>query len=117
MLPAVAPHDFSIARRQWWIGGDWRDTAPKAEFYRAKLTNETQVTVEFDYPLDVPHRMTFDVPADSTYATLAGLVADHYHTIYADPAKYQVWGHTLGDLVLEGAQKRPDGVWQLVIGS
>lgn len=30
---------------------------------------------------------------------------------------YGIWGHDLGDLVLEGAEKKEDGSWELIVGS
>jgi len=30
---------------------------------------------------------------------------------------YGIWGHDIGDLVLEGAAKLPDGSWDLIVGS
>ncbi len=30
---------------------------------------------------------------------------------------YGIWGHDITDLVLEGAEKLPDGTWDLIVGS
>lgn len=30
---------------------------------------------------------------------------------------YGIWGHELAGLALEGAERRPDGVWQVWVGS
>lgn len=102
-----------------------------------KLISQDAITVLFDYPLD--RAVIFECPGPVTVKDLITFVARTYEHIYKEedrsasaPAgqaapgllnrgttdgRYGIWGHSLGDLFLEGFELGEDGVWDLHIGS
>lgn len=90
------------------------------------LDDRTTITVEFDYPLSRPVQINLAGISPWTRAIFARAVAEQYARMYADEADainkcrdlpYGIVGHALSDLVLESANRTPDGVWHLTVGS
>ena len=80
-----------------------------------ELVNSTEpIWVEFDYPLNNTYR--FQIPSPVTVESLAAFVQDTYHDIYSEEDKFGIWGHDIGDLVLEGVEIHPGRI-ELYIGS
>jgi hypothetical protein len=74
--------------------------------------------IRFEYPLDREAIRTVEV--GTTVADFVSAVAREYEAIYreeAEDGRHAIWGHGLGDLFLEGFQQRPDGSWDLLMGS
>lgn len=89
-----------------------------------------------NYPLTNPKTisLTHDDGTGWTEQQFVEAVITEYETVYAEegenpghipgmlnraPSKgiHGIWGHDLGDLVLEGATKGADGSWILAVGS
>jgi hypothetical protein len=104
------------------------------------IDERESIPIAFDYPLNGEHVFTFERPGGWTRQAFYDAVRAKYREIYAEeertrtlPAerlpgsmlvnrpktdgKYGIWGHVIGDLVLEGAEMDTDGVWKLDIGS
>ncbi|MGE0432231.1 MAG: hypothetical protein AB7K09_24735 [Planctomycetota bacterium] len=66
----------------------------------------TTLKVLLDYPLSVP--VVFEWQADSDHYwdvwELIGAICTHYQRIYAEADRYGVWGHDIGDLVIESIE-------------
>ena len=116
---------------------DHIDSDAKVEQPDAVFDNASTIEVEFEYPLAKPARVIFKAANGFSRQTFFNEVRETYRHIYKQEAltttiapsrlagmgnrnttdgRYGIWGHVLGDLYLEGAQKR-DGVWHLEIGS
>lgn len=64
-----------------------------------------ELRVILDYPFDGPAAFTVAIPNvyDSVaVGELVWAIGQAYQYVYADPAKYRIFGHALGDLVIEG---------------
>jgi|SRR5580704_6393234 hypothetical protein len=102
------------------------------------VMDKPTVKILFDYPLDHPVVFEFTTAPGKRSCTVgdfAGFVLDGYRRIYEVEWKYVlnedgtrysienlsgpygVWGHGIGDLSLNGAEKGDDGVWKLDICS
>ena len=100
------------------------------------LDERNEITVVIDYPLTKPCKLYIS-GGPITAERFCKAVSDMYHVIYKEedrtspePAglvpgmlnrsttsgKYGVWGHGIGDLVLEAAE-RSNGVWRIMVGS
>jgi hypothetical protein len=97
------------------------------------------IEIRFSYPLRSAHVFTFERPGGWTRQAFYDAVRAKYQEIYDTEERtrtasagqlapeiinrsktdgvYGIWGHVIGDLVLEGAEIGADGVWQLDIGS
>lgn len=82
--------------------------------------------LRLDYPLDrpVPVEQTHEDGSPWTKRQFVAAIRDAYLGIYGAAAQDEslplpenVWGHTFHDLVLEAAERGPDGVWTLFVGS
>ena len=98
-----------------------------------EYSNVLRFTV--DYPLTRPKVVECVHPENMpwTQNEFVTAVREAYQEIYAseeDPGHipgmlnrarsegpYGIWGHDLNDLVLEGAERNPDGSWKLIVGS
>ena len=102
------------------------------------LDERSSVPVIFDYPLSRPVTFVLEADGPFTVRKFAEAVARKYAEIYAEEdatsdnapelvpgtlnrdltsGHYGIWGHGIGDLVLEFASRQPDGNWRLFIGS
>ena len=106
--------DFLIVNRKWWVNDEFTATTPAPA--NERLTDAEQITVVIDYPLNKPLRRTVTKAGGYSIADFCNAVADMYTELYADPTS-EVWGHNIGDLVIEGFAVNPDGSYQLAIGS
>jgi hypothetical protein len=84
----------------------------------ALFTKKKRVTIRFEYPLSNAFDFTFENPNGFTVAALVDHVQSTYAEIYADPDpdKYGIWGHDIGDLVIEGFDDMGDYI-EVHIGS
>jgi hypothetical protein len=84
-----------------------------------KLTANETITIGFEYPLSTPVQRQFHHAGGFTVADFAAAVAEGYEQIYAQEEVHGIWGHGIGDLVLECIlpPAARDGVWQLFVGS
>ena len=83
------------------------------------LPPETTYTLCIDYPLGIP--ATFQIKSGEKGMgtnSLIGKIAKCYKDVYKTPEKYQIWGHDIGDLYLEGLEvdHKTKEIW-LYIGS
>jgi hypothetical protein len=104
------------------------------------IDEQESIEIAFDYPLADEHVFKFERSGGWTRQAFYDAVRAKYREIYAEeertrtlPAerlpgsilvnrpktngKYGIWGHVIGDLVLEGAERDKHGVWVLAIGS
>jgi hypothetical protein len=97
------------------------------------VTSETEITIEFAYPLDEPVWRTFTNPGGFTIKDFVTAVVAGYQKIYAeeketltcgkvnsigDPCgRYGIWGHDFSNLYLETFHRRDTDIWELGIGS
>jgi hypothetical protein len=76
---------------------------------------------KFDVVMDYPMAETFTLHIGNgpiTLSQLARAVGVFYRTAFAEPEKYGIDPNdSLDRLYLEGADRRPDGTWRLLIGS
>jgi hypothetical protein len=112
--------DFNLKDRTWWLNGRegvWGDSIPILAIRRAREFSGT-LTIRLDYPLNEAVTLTVEQPAGGwTWADFCFAVADAYERVYREQPT-NVWGHEIGDLVLQGyAKKNRDGSWTPVIGS
>lgn len=69
-----------------------------------------------DYPMH--SQLAIIIPKAHSIADILVPLADAYkNTIYKDPEKFQVYGHSIGDLFFEGIVINDDGTTDLRIGS
>lgn len=104
----------------------------------AILDERSIIHIVFDYPLTNPATLTMHVNGGITVKAFVRAVASMYRSVYADEArstrvkegtvpgllnrnrtdgKYGIWGHGINDLYLEGAERKADGRWHLLMGS
>lgn len=102
------------------------------------LDSRDEIAIEFVYPLERPVIRTFERRGGFSKRDFAEAVSRGYAAIYSeeeksrtlDPAPsgmllnrsrtdgvHGIWGHGIGDLVLEGAGRDKNGVWHPYIGS
>ena len=82
-----------------------------------KVTDREEISIQFKYPLS--DSVTFDFAHDGGFSLrqFTEVVREGYQRIYADATKYGVWGHTIGDLYIEGISEDAPGVFTLSMGS
>jgi hypothetical protein len=87
------------------------------------LDAEPTIKVLFNYPLNRPFTAEFTLDEGWTRQDFYNAVQAKYVEIYKEErettstdGKFGIWGHDLGDLVLETAEK-VEGVWHLGVGS
>lgn len=96
--------------------------------YSDQIVVEPTATLRLrlDYPLDHPvlFERTHEDGSPWTKRQLVEAVRDAYREVYGAAAHDQslplpenVWGHSIGNLILDEAERGPDGVWVLVVGS
>ena len=68
------------------------------------ITPESDIQVEFDYPLDKPVRFDFHHDGGFTLKDVLIAVRDGYYRIYDESEKYGWWAHELSDLFLESVE-------------
>lgn len=56
----------------------------------------------YDYPLRKPARFKHPLTGQEGLYDIMYLAARDYEKIYTHDAKYEIWGHDIGDLVFEG---------------
>jgi hypothetical protein len=72
--------------------------------YDVVITPEPTIQIEFDYPIRTPVLFEFTHEGGFTVKDILLAVKDGYKRIYADAEKYDIWGHALDDLILEGVE-------------
>jgi len=79
------------------------------------------IDITFDYPLGRANTFTLRRRRGTkgiTRRVFASFVQRTYRKIYANEDRYGgIWGHDIGDLVLEGAREGSPGKFDLYIGS
>lgn len=104
--------------------------------YNEIVTLDKEVNIEFDYPLSHSVILKFESEKGFTIFDFYGCIYDGYKRIYEEeeqgvdpgniPGMYNrkttngvhgIWGHALGDLVIEGVSKNVKGIYELSIGS
>jgi hypothetical protein len=122
----------SIASGEVWSGRN----APKPDFGTEKMQSAPVLRFVISYPLTRPKHVEYVHEDGSPWSQrqFVEAVVKAYAEVYAeegdDPGHlpgmlnratstgpYGIWGHDLGDLVLEGATKLDDGSWSLMVGS
>ena len=85
---------------------------------------DEEIQIEYDYPLSVSVRRSHRRKGGWTRIALARTIRKDYERIYWEedrrPGKgpYGIWGHDIGDLVIEGATYyKRTGIVRLSIGS
>lgn len=97
------------------------------------ITKKKEIVIKFDYPLSTPAEMKFKSTKGFTRKKIFECIHKGYKKIYAsekDPGhipgmynrktsegKYGIWGHDIGDLVVEEVQQTKPGYFTLSIGS
>ncbi len=84
------------------------------------ISKRKSIEVQFDYPLGSVPTFILKRRAGAkgiTRRVFAAFVQRTYRKIYANEERYGIWGHDIGDLVLEGAQERKPGKFKLHVGS
>jgi hypothetical protein len=67
------------------------------------LPANTVFTLRIDYPLDRPASFIFNTGKSGMgERKLITTIASKYVEIYKNEEKYGIWGHSLGDLYIEG---------------
>jgi hypothetical protein len=65
-----------------------------------------EVVVLLDYPFNGPAAFSVTIPDMHTnnlaIGDLVWAIGQAYRYVYADPEKFRIWGHALGDLYIEG---------------
>ena len=118
--------EFEVYYRRAWSG--WQSAA--VTDYHAILVHQATlkmsyelivarpvITIEFDYPLHNPTKLTFCRPTGFTRRDLIACVHKGYEKIYSNIRKYGVWGHSMSDLVLVGMYRKSPGLYELGIDS
>jgi len=102
-----------------------------------KITDRTSIDIVFDYPLSRSVNLSFTNPSGFTRNDFYRCIYDGYTFIYSeeeadagDPGhipgmlnrapsegRYGIWGHDMGDLVIERVEHIGDGFYRLSIGS
>ena len=103
-----------IVSKQWREEGEAVNGTPPE--VNEKLTDNRQIRVTIDYPLENPVHRVFTKAGGFTIADFYYAVADAYSEIYADPNS-EIWGHGIADLFLEGYGVNDDGSYWLAVGS
>ena len=108
----------SITIREIVHGGDPYITWPSSVIKRPNdlVIKDTEITIEFDYPLGAPVFKTYKSKTGFTRQLLFEKIQSGYLKIYYKPDKYGIWGHGIDDLALEGVQIK-DAKVTLSIGS
>jgi len=78
------------------------DKVPNIKYMTEKVWAGKEIRIEFDYPLDETYPMTFSRKGGWTLGQVIQKVIDGYAMIYKNDTRYGIWGHAIGDLVLEG---------------
>ena len=110
----------------------------KVPYPKNLLDSREIIRIEFNYPLSATHTFEFHKKGGFTNMDFVRAVCKKYKEIYAEEdksmsgkeryipgmfnrqtsdGKYGIWGHVLGDLFLEGAKLKSNGVWTLSMGS
>jgi hypothetical protein len=124
---------IEVSSGKIWNGDNW---VTMSDDYGIKiLDKEPTITFTIDYPVTNPMvvTLTHEDKSPWTRRQFIEAVIAAYKDIYAaevDPGHipgmlnrktstgpFGIWGHDIGDLVLEGAYKNNDGTWGLTVGS
>ncbi len=68
------------------------------------LTKSKSITIRLDYPLDGDYDFVYSSKNGFTLSKVISLIRKSYKKIYDNPGKYGVWGHDIGDLIIEGVE-------------
>ena len=103
-----------------------------------KITNSEEIQVRFSYPLRAPVTLTFQHSGGFLRKDVLEAIRDGYAAIYQaeadtaqDPGRagpdsynrgtsdglYGIWGHDIGDLVIERVYQESENLFSLSIGS
>ena len=90
----------------------------------ARFTELKAVTIVFKYPLAREARIGFKSETGFTRAEIIECIRGGYRKIYAEEresapnSKWGIWGHDIGDLMIEGVDVDADtGIVHVCIGS
>lgn len=84
------------------------------------VTHRRSVTIRYTYPLSTEVNLTYKNKQGFTRALLFKCIQRGYLSIYGAYGghnKYGIWGHSLGDLVLERVRINSRGIVLIQIGS
>ncbi len=100
-----------------------------------RVSSAESLMIKFSYPLARPTTMEFRSPGGFTVGKLVECVREGYRKIYAEEGEpvrdpdamlmnrpttdgpHGIWGHDIGDLVIEGIRETSPGLVELDIGS
>lgn len=81
----------------------WKEDNGITLFSRALEKREVEITI--DYPLNKKHTfMHLDSKGLGCVTSLIDRIVSEYKYVYSKPKEFGIWGHSLGDLVLEGIE-------------
>jgi len=102
---------------------DWPaiyDGSMRLHHGRQKVVRRPIIVLELDYPLDEAYHFTFIKLTGFTRRDLLRCVYRAYSKIYKDVRQYGVWGHHIGDLIVDSlsqANKENKMLYKAEIGS
>lgn len=80
------------------------------------ITRAKEITIHFDYPLSEETDITFWSKNGFTRKKFYDCIVKGYKRIYAKEETYGIWGHDIGDLIVEKVYKQGKKYY-LYIGS
>jgi hypothetical protein len=106
---------------------DWNDSFSIADGFPGDVLNGSDlisrrksIEIQFDYPLGSAPTFVLKRRTGAkgiTRRAFAAFVQRTYRKIYANEERYGIWGHDIGDLVLECTAEVKPGKFKLGIGS
>lgn len=78
------------------------DKVPNIKYMTEKVWAGKTIAIEFDYPIHTPVVFSYSRKGGWTLGQVIQKVIDGYEKIYESDYLYGIWGHNIGDLVLEG---------------
>ena len=104
--------DFDVWNEEWDETGSFHiDNGIPASVLKGSdlISTRKSIEVKFDYPLGSAPTFVLRRRAGAkgiTRRVFAAFEQRTYRKIYANEDRYGIWGHNIGDLVLEGAEER-----------
>lgn len=72
-----------------------------------RVTQTARITIVYEYPLHGTHEIIHNRKTGWTLQQICAAVQNDYKKIYDRPNRYGIWGHGIGDLVIESIQYNP----------
>ena len=81
------------------------------------VTSSGEITVTLKYPLKKPYVVHTYKKDGWVLSDFVLAILDGYEKAYSEPEKYEPWGHSIGELYLEGYEEVSPGVFEIYVGS